>query len=97
MKPFFSRVQRCNSWCFCHSFFPPVVFRCLRLKPRSAEELLYDTPQGKQPYRDFWYDNTWVRRLRDAWSVEFGPPSSNGSPGVARGLQLGIDIGHGQI
>eukprot|EP00913_Durusdinium_trenchii_P031115 g29137.t1 len=29
------------------------------LKPRSAEELLYDTPQGKQPYRDFWYDNTW--------------------------------------
>lgn len=30
-----------------------------RLLPRKEEQLLYDTPKGKQPYRDFWYDNAW--------------------------------------
>ncbi|CAJ1377628.1 unnamed protein product [Effrenium voratum] len=29
------------------------------LVPRKAEELLHDTPKGKQPYKDFWYDNSW--------------------------------------
>ena len=24
------------------------------------ESLLIDTPAGKQPYSDFWFDNTWV-------------------------------------
>jgi hypothetical protein len=26
------------------------------------EENLYDTPEGKQPYLDFWYNNTWAPR-----------------------------------
>lgn len=29
------------------------------LFPRVKEENLYDTPEGKQPYLDFWYNNTW--------------------------------------
>eukprot|EP00930_Biecheleria_cincta_P039601 TRINITY_DN27203_c0_g1_i1.p1 TRINITY_DN27203_c0_g1~~TRINITY_DN27203_c0_g1_i1.p1 ORF type:complete len:3112 (-),score=539.42 TRINITY_DN27203_c0_g1_i1:137-9322(-) len=29
------------------------------LKPRKAQQLLYDTPAGKQPYMDFWSNNTW--------------------------------------
>eukprot|EP00438_Fugacium_kawagutii_P034495 Skav226409 [mRNA] locus=scaffold3989:276249:284082:- [translate_table: standard] len=29
------------------------------LVPRAAEGQLYDTPQGLQPYEDFWYNNTW--------------------------------------
>ncbi|CAE7236744.1 ags1 [Symbiodinium sp. CCMP2592] len=30
-----------------------------RLMTRKPENMLYDTPQGKQPYLDFYYDNTW--------------------------------------
>eukprot|EP00439_Symbiodinium_sp_Y106_P043440 s2875_g5.t1 len=30
------------------------------LQARKDESLMHDTPAGKQPYRDFYYDNTWV-------------------------------------
>ena len=31
----------------------------LRLVPRGTGSKLYETPMGKQPYMDFWYNNTW--------------------------------------
>ncbi|CAJ1354621.1 unnamed protein product [Effrenium voratum] len=31
-----------------------------RLIPRRSSRQLYDTPAGKQPYMDFWYNNTWA-------------------------------------
>ncbi|CAE7037978.1 ags1 [Symbiodinium natans] len=30
-----------------------------QLFPRKAQEMLHDTPKGKQPYVDFYYDNNW--------------------------------------
>lgn len=30
-----------------------------RLIPRRSSRELHDTPAGKQPYMDFWYNNTW--------------------------------------
>ncbi|CAK9022956.1 unnamed protein product, partial [Durusdinium trenchii] len=37
-----------------------------RLIPRRSSRELYDTPVGKQPYMDFWYNNTWVAEAQYA-------------------------------
>ena len=29
------------------------------LRPRRPDAELFDTPAGKQPYMDFWHNNTW--------------------------------------
>ena len=35
-----------------------------RLIPRRSRRELHDTPAGKQPYMDFWYNNTWISEAR---------------------------------
>ena len=52
--------------------------RFLRLVPRAAGSKLYETPMGKQPYMDFWYNNTWESWMKKkrvtSWESKGTPP-----------------------
>jgi len=58
-----------------------------KVVPRLSEEEMFDTPAGKQPYIDFWYNNTWDPDAQYAGPVygQWGEAAYDGGHGTYDG------------
>eukprot|EP00435_Cladocopium_sp_Y103_P012619 s1297_g3.t1 len=63
-----------------------------RLIPRRSSRELHDTPAGKQPYMDFWYNNTWVSEAQ--YASPFYGQYGEAAWDKGRGTYEGSDFHH---